>query len=122
MKRAVWPFVGSVLLVAVLFVAIFPTRTYLAQRQRLEQTEERLALLAEQNAAMARRVDELHTDEEIERLAREQYQMARPGEEAYAMLPPPVAPSPESPVTNVQTRKSDPSFWERLWDGITGAF
>ena len=127
MRRVVWPFVGSVLLVAVLFVAIFPTRTYLAQRQRLEQTRERLELLSAQNAAMAKRVDELHTDEEVERLAREQYQMVRPGEEAYALLPPPEAPAP---APDAQASKPGPreendderSLWARAWDGITGIF
>ena len=130
MRRAVWPFVGSVLLVAVLFVAIFPTRTYLAQRQRLEQTQERLELLSEQNAAMARRVDELHTDEEVERLAREQYQMVRPGEEAYALLPPPESPVPADGSVSAETPEaaaaedsgSDESFWERAWERVTSIF
>lgn len=130
MKRAVWPFVASVLLVAVLFVAIFPTRTYLAQRQRLEQTRERLELLQQQNASMAQRVDELHTDEEVERLAREQYQMVRPGEEAYALLPPPEAAAPgddaapaddDAPKSDGE-RDEDRSFLERAWDTVTSLF
>ena len=34
-------------------------------------------------------MDTLKTDEEVERLAREQYNLVRPGEESYAILPPP---------------------------------
>ena len=46
--------------------------------------EKQASLLAEQNAALDARVKELHTDAEIERLAREQYNLVKPGEEAYA--------------------------------------
>ena len=45
---------------------------------------------------MADRVEALGTDEEIERIAREQYNLVFPGEEAYGILPatppPPVVP------------------------------
>ncbi|HUS60728.1 MAG TPA: septum formation initiator family protein [Acidimicrobiales bacterium] len=128
MKRAVWPFVGSVVLVAVLAIAIFPTRTYLAQRQRLEATEQRLELLRQQNASMSRRVDELGTDEEVERLAREEYQMVRPGEEAYALLPPPEAPGAApatpapAPATQAEADDDDRSLWQRAWHNLTNIF
>ncbi len=83
---------GSAALLGVLAVAVFPTSTYLDQRADTKEAEERLAVLRDQNEAYEARVERLQTAEEIERLAREQYNLVFPGEEAYAVLP---APLPE---------------------------
>jgi cell division protein FtsB len=85
----VWGLVVSVALVGALFGFVFPTRTYLAQRAAAEQARERLAVLTAGNEALERRVEELRTPEEIEAVARRDYGLVRPGEEAYAILPPP---------------------------------
>ena len=115
MKRAAWLLVASVALVGFLFVAVFPTRTYLAQHRDLARTERRLEVLSGQNAALADRVRRLNTDAEIERLAREQYNLVRPGEEAYAILPPPAPPAAEGEAGRPDRR----GLWARLWDGVT---
>lgn len=83
--------VGLVTVVSVLVLAfgVFPTRTLLSQREALARTEERLEVLRDQNRRLEDRVELLQTDEEIERLAREQYNLVRPGEEVYAILPAP---------------------------------
>jgi cell division protein FtsB len=83
---------GGAALVAVLGVGVFPTRAFLDQRGEMGQAEERLAVLREQNEALEERLDALATPEEIERLAREQYNLVRPGEEAYSVLPAPLPP------------------------------
>ena len=118
MRRAAWPFVVSVIVVGVLFLAVFPTRTYVAQRGKLAATDKRVEVLSEQNERLAARVRKLNTDEEIERLAREQYSLVRPGEEAYAILPAPSAKAaPEAEVES--EKKDDDGFWGDLWDDIT---
>ena len=96
MKRAAWMFVMTLLFVGFLLVAVFPTRTYMAQRRDIDAAEARLDVLKESNAELAARVEQLHSDEAIERLAREQYNLVRPGEEAYAILPGPQAVPPPS--------------------------
>lgn len=96
-RRAVWPVVTGVVLVGVLFLAVFPTRTWLDQRHQRAAVAERVAILREQNTRLEKRASELHTDAEIERLAREQYNLVRPGEEAYALLP--AGPAPTSTTT-----------------------
>ena len=116
MKKAAWP-LGGVALVALLFLAVFPTRTYLAQRRDLAATERRLSVLSSENRELAQRVDRLNTDAEIERLAREQYNLVRPGEEAYAILPPPAPPAPEP--EGEPERRGGPGFWSRVWDRVT---
>jgi cell division protein FtsB len=102
-RRAVWPLVLGVAVVGVLFLAVFPTRTFLDQRQERASVARRMKVLSAENQRLAKRVERLHTDTEIERLAREQYNLVRPGEEAYALLP---APEP-TPVPN--------HWWERAW-------
>jgi hypothetical protein len=84
--------VGGAALCGVLAFAVFPTSTYLDQRSDTAEAEERLAVLRAQNDAYDARVERLETLEEVERLAREQYNLVFPGEEAYAVLP---APLPE---------------------------
>lgn len=93
-RRLAWPLFVAVVVCGVLFLGLFPTRTYLDQRSATAEAEERLSALAERNAALARQVETLAGDDEIERLAREQYGLARPGEEVYQVLP-----APEDPVS-----------------------
>ena len=89
---------GSVALFGVLAFAVFPTSTFLDQRANTAEAEERLGVLRAQNAAYEARIERLQTVEEIERLAREQYNLVFPGEEAYAVLP---APLPELTLPSV---------------------
>lgn len=83
---------GSAAVLGVLAVTVFPTSTFLDQRADTTEVEQRLAVLRAQNVAYEARIERLETGEEIERLAREQYNLVFPGEEAYAVLP---APLPE---------------------------
>ena len=79
--------VVSTLVFLGLMVGVVPVRQYLEQQRRLDAARQRIELLDEENQRLAARADELRTDEEIERLAREQYSLVRPGEEAFALLP-----------------------------------
>lgn len=123
-RRAVWPLLGSVVLVGVLFAAVFPTRTFLAQRASITHAEKQLSVLEEQNEALRQRAEQLSTDAEIERLAREQYNLVRPGEEAYAVLPPPAAPEPPAELGDpvVEAEDGDGNLLERAWRTVTGFF
>ena len=90
--RLVSALVVSVLFVGLLFVAVFPTRSYLAQRASVRDAQERLDALDREKHRLQREARRLTTPAEIERLARAQYGLVRPGEEAYAILPAPVPP------------------------------
>jgi cell division protein FtsB len=120
MRRAFLPAVAFLVLVGVLFVAVFPTRTWLAQRQSISAEEKRLRVLTEQNQALAARVQELETDAEIERLAREQYNLVRPGEEAYAILPAPGAQPPDDSWPG-QPDQGGRGWWDRVWEALRSA-
>jgi cell division protein FtsB len=89
--------VASVVFVGFLFGAVFPTRTYLAQRQEIAAAMQRLALFRQQNGRLDAEAKRLQSDEEIERIARARYNLARPGEEAYAIVPVPKPAAPPAP-------------------------
>jgi cell division protein FtsB len=90
--RIVGLLAGSLVVVAVLMFGVFPTRTYFNQRNATQRASARLEALTKRNDQLKARIEDLNTDAEIERLAREQYNLVRPGEEAYAVLPAPLPP------------------------------
>jgi cell division protein FtsB len=91
-RRAVARLVLVMLLfVAFLFVFVFPIRTLLAQRNDTDAVREQLELLREQNGELAEEAERLQTDAEVERIARERYNLVRPGETPWAVVP---APTP----------------------------
>lgn len=82
----------AALTVAVLAVGVFPTRTYLDKRTEVRETEAQLASLRAANDANDARAAALDSDAEIERVARAEFGLAKPGEETYVILPPPREP------------------------------
>jgi hypothetical protein len=81
---------GGAAVLGALAIGLFPTQTFLDQRSDTSEAQQRLAVLRAQNESFEQRIDRLGSDDEIERLAREQYNLAFPGEEAYAVLPAPL--------------------------------
>jgi cell division protein FtsB len=112
-RRVVWLLLGSVTLVAALFLFVLPGRTYLAQRSSLNQAGTRVRVLAAENAKLDQQVRQLQTDAEIERLARQQYGLVKPGEQAYAILPPKPAPTVATRAAPAKKASSHP--WWQFW-------
>ena len=75
--------------VVVLFAFVYPTRTFLSQREEVSAAERRLEVLEESTAALQRDNARLQTDAEVERRAREDFGMVRPGETPYVLVPAP---------------------------------
>jgi cell division protein FtsB len=118
MRRRWLVFVTLVVVLAgITLLAVFPARTYLAQRRDLAAAGERVEVLSRENTHLSERVARLHTDQEVERLAREQYDLVKPGEEAYAILPAPESDVPK-PVTRPEP-EHDQGFWAKVGDTIT---
>jgi len=92
LRRSVIPLVLVLIILVVLFYAVLPTRTYMDQRSATSDARAELAALVDENNALRTRLEALSQPEEIERLARSQYNLVYPGEEAYAILP--LAPQP----------------------------
>ncbi|CAN5150019.1 hypothetical protein BH18ACT4_BH18ACT4_05140 [soil metagenome] len=93
-RRAPLVVLVTLAVVGLLVVGVLPTRTFIAQRASLTRAEESLRVLSDQNRRMEVRVAALNTDAEVERLAREQFNLVRPGELSYAIIPSPPAPAP----------------------------
>jgi cell division protein FtsB len=86
--------VGSVALSGLLVYAVFPVRTYLGQRSDNNRAREQLDVLSEENERLEQRADELRDPETVEEIARRDHNLVMPGEESYAILPPP-EPAPK---------------------------
>jgi cell division protein FtsB len=101
----------TVFSVAFLFVFVFPTRSYLSQRSQVNRARRDLAILRSQNHTLASEAAKLHTTAEIERIARERYNMALPGEKLFSVVP--VAPTTTTttmpPTTTTTTTAPAPS-------------
>jgi cell division protein FtsB len=85
---AIWT-TAVVIVAGLLLLLVLPTRAWLSQRSAIASAERRLAVLQAENAKLSARVAALQTPEEVERVAREQYNLAHPGEKVLSVLPAP---------------------------------
>jgi cell division protein FtsL len=105
---------ATVVVVLVLAVFVFPTRTYLEQRKQMASAATEVHVLDEQNSQLAAEATKLQSTAEIEALARQQYHLVRPGEQAFAILPAP------TPATTVPPLPVAPHRTGGLWHTLTG--
>lgn len=82
-----WAVVVIAVFGGVLLVLVLPTRAWLDQRAEITESERKLAVLDDANAKLEARVASLQTPADIERVAREQYNLVKPGEKVYSVLP-----------------------------------
>jgi cell division protein FtsL len=109
-RRLLWILLAAVTVIGVLFIGVYPTRTYLGQRSGLQKAQHQLDVLQTENAKLEQQAADLNTDSRIETLAREKYNLVYQGEEAYAILPAPppkIALPPVWPFTGL-AQKLDP--------------
>ena len=94
---------GALALVTICFVFVFPTRAYLAQRRQVSKAQHDVQILRDQNDKLQQQAVEQQTPAAIERMAREQFHMAFPGEQVYAAVPGGTTPTaaPAAPTTTV---------------------
>ena len=106
-RRLLWIVLAVVTVMAALFIGVYPTRTYFAQRSALQKAQHPLSVLGDENAKLDQEANDLNTDARVEQLARENYNLVRPGEEAFAILPAPpekIAVPPVWPFTGLAQR------------------
>ena len=86
---------ASCLAAAVLVgLAIVPVRTWLAQQRKMDEARTQLAQIDADVADLEGRLARLQTDDEIERRARQDFDLVFPGEESYRILPEPSTQQP----------------------------
>jgi len=99
---------------------VLPVQQYLEREIQVTDAEQRLAALEAENDAIGSDVDALQSDQEIERVAREQYGFVRPGEIGYVVITPEgIEPDGQEP-SPVVVETSEPGFLERVWRYLTG--
>ncbi len=80
------------LTIIVLVVTALPTRQWLDNRRSIAAAESQLSDIRAANEQSQAAAESLKSGAELERLAREQYGYAKPGEEVYHVLPAPRDP------------------------------
>ena len=107
---------AALALLGVMALAAFPAQAWRHQRQERQTLIAEEAALTADNQTLQARADQLRSDEEIERLAR-QYNLVKPGEESYFLLPQPAgstAPAAAPAPTPPPASKGSPSLWDRI--------
>lgn len=114
MRSRAGALLAGLLLIGVLALGVFPAKAWLDQRANHTALVTQDAALTAENRALQERTDQLRSDAEIERLAR-QYNLVKPGEEQYFIRPqakPPQADAPPPPPS--PEPKGSPSLWDRI--------
>lgn len=96
MKSVLTGFVFPLLVAVALFLGlvyfVFPTTTWLDQRAEATELEDTLAELNAEQIKLRQDIARMRTADEVERIARRDFNLVYPGEEAFALLPAPPAP------------------------------
>jgi len=96
-RRRRFVLVGAVVLSSAILVAWFPGSALYHQHQQLASTNAQLHALRQQDAALQQEGHALKRPAEVERIARQQYQLVAPGQQAYEILPPSEAQNATAP-------------------------
>jgi cell division protein FtsL len=115
----------ALLLVGVLFSSVYPIRRYFQVRSSIAQLQHEDRALDQRTQQLTKQNALLQTDAEVERIAREELGMARPGEVPFAIIQPSVAPAPAANVGAAglfdPARASKPGFFARIWNAFVRA-
>ncbi|MGZ4139261.1 MAG: FtsB family cell division protein [Actinomycetota bacterium] len=115
----------ALLLVGVLFSSVYPIKRYFAVRTSIAQLQREDRSLDQRQQELEQRRVQLQTDAEVERIAREDLGMVRPGEVAFAVVQPSVQPSTPARVAPAglldPTQIPAPSFFSRIWSAVMRA-
>lgn len=119
MRSKRWWLILGLFLVAVFAIGVTPLRQIAIQNEQVNAARDELATLEEENAALAERAAVLETNAGIERLAREQFGLVRPGDRLYTVdtstlqIQETVDTMPEAPP-------AEPNVFTDVLDFLTG--
>jgi hypothetical protein len=110
-------FVG---LVAGVLGGVFPFRQMFAHHRQVDAAEQQLADLQAANAELEGEIAKLQSPVEIERIAREQFGLVRPGETGYVVEVPDTGPVLAADTDQTDEEEAPSGFWQGIWDFLTG--
>lgn len=112
--------VFAFLIVLVVAVAgVFPFRQLLAQERAVDLSQSKLEALVDENLKLEQQIAALHSDAEIERLARQHFGLVMPGEIGYVSVVPEGLVDPVSADRDVALERGRP-WWDQVWEFLTG--
>jgi len=123
LRKQRWGWVLAVALLgglALTVSGILPFREMVSQQRQIDRAQEQLAALEGENGTLAEDIEMLGTDAEIERIAREQYGLVRPGEIAYVVVTPDKSVVVTAPQEDPIVRSDQHPWWKRAWDFVAG--
>jgi cell division protein FtsB len=91
-RGLVFPVIAVAVMAGVVAIGMFPARAYLDQKEAIAEAQTQLGQLKADNQKTDDEVKRLDSDDEIERVARDQIGLVKPGEEVYHLLPAPQDP------------------------------
>jgi cell division protein FtsB len=116
-------FVVLLVIAGFIVTGVLPVGEYLERGTKVAEAQAELDRLVAENGVLADDIEALYTEQEVERIAREQYGFVRRGEVSYVVIPSDGivdvtdSPADAAPVAVVDV---DRSFLERIWDFVTG--
>jgi cell division protein FtsB len=111
---------GAVLLLvmfALAATAVYPLRQYVSQRDRIERLQAKQQALAAENARLETERKRLQDPAYVQQLAKRDYHVVSPGEEAWVVTGTPPASATAQPAA---ADDPDPPWYKRAWQGLTG--
>lgn len=102
-----------VTVVVLVSMAAAPARQVWTVDRQVEREEHRLEALRKENARLEAKLERLDDPDHLEKLAREQLGLVRPGETAYVVVPPP-------PPTSTSEAESEDPWYRKIWDWFAG--
>lgn len=103
-------------LAVIAMMAVPPARQVFEQHRRISHEEAKLVALLDENAHLEERLSRLQDPEYVEKLAREQLEMVRPGEISYVLVPPAAEEEPG------EAHLGRLPWYERFWNWLEGLF
>jgi cell division protein FtsB len=110
---------GAVLLLvmfALAATAVYPLRQYVSQQHRIERLQAKQQALAAENARLEVERKRLQDPAYVQQLAKRDYHLVAPGEEAWVVTGTP----PASDSAQAAAADPDPPWYKRAWQRLTG--
>ncbi|HEV8425800.1 MAG TPA: septum formation initiator family protein [Actinomycetes bacterium] len=112
---------GAVLLLvmfALAATAVYPLRQYVSQQDRIHRLQAKQLALQAENARLEAERKRLQDPAYLQQLAKRDYHLVAPGEEAWVVTgsPPAAHPSPAPPASS----KPGSPWYKRAWQRATG--
>jgi cell division protein FtsL len=115
----------ALLLLGVLFSSVYPIRRYFAVKSSITQLKSQERALDLKTQQLTQQKALLQTDAAVEAIARADLNMVRPGEVAFALIQPSVAPIPQSHIAPAglfdPAQIPKPGFFSRIWGAVVRA-